>query len=333
MTYSARTIYFLHQQMANGHRLPDPWDEACALQKAMTRTTHLFDCLWQSEGDPKRFENIREWASILHADAKTKLTAIELFVKLEHRKRQRRSNGSSTPQSKSCNPTLATPRTHTEYTSTPGETDVSKYQARPDLGMADKASAIYELEAVCDTDTKSDTHWQTHAMQTIGQDGRLLNTPKPNLARRAKEFIKTRTPPLTDQRDQSSRHAEKQARYRTNPSTTPIPHRANPEAYYTKTQAQSPRKYVFPHGSTHHIRPELSYTSPEINTKRRHSYQDQMETSPNDNDEQRYPRLRRTIDGEDGRQERNRDEERRFPDTRNVHRKRKAAATEETIAW
>ena len=85
MTYTARTVYFLHQQMANGHRLPDPWDEACALQKAMTRTTHLFDCLWQSEGDPTRFENIREWASIVHADAKTKLTAIELFVKLEQK--------------------------------------------------------------------------------------------------------------------------------------------------------------------------------------------------------------------------------------------------------
>ena len=83
MTYSTRIVYFLHHQMANGHRLPDPWDEACALEKAMTRTTHMFFCLWQSEGDPKRFENIREWASIVHEDAKTKITAIELFVRLE----------------------------------------------------------------------------------------------------------------------------------------------------------------------------------------------------------------------------------------------------------
>ena len=134
ITYSARTVYFLHEQMENGHRLPDPWDEACALQKAMTRTTHMFYCLWQSEGDPKRFENLREWASIVHADAKTKLTAIKLFVKREQRKRQRRSNGSSTPQSKPCNPTQATPRTHTEYTSTPGETGISMGQVRPLYG-------------------------------------------------------------------------------------------------------------------------------------------------------------------------------------------------------
>ena len=97
MTYSARTVYFLHQQMANGHRLPDPWDEACALRKAMTRTTHLFNCLWRSEGDSERFENLREWVFVVHTDTKTKLTAIDLFVKLEQRKRQRRSNESGTP--------------------------------------------------------------------------------------------------------------------------------------------------------------------------------------------------------------------------------------------
>ena len=59
MTYSAKTVYFLHQQFANGHRLPDPWSEACALRKAMTRTAHLFDCLWRSEQDPVRFENLQ----------------------------------------------------------------------------------------------------------------------------------------------------------------------------------------------------------------------------------------------------------------------------------
>ena len=38
MTYSARTVEFLHEQMAYAHCLPDPWDEACALETAMIRT-------------------------------------------------------------------------------------------------------------------------------------------------------------------------------------------------------------------------------------------------------------------------------------------------------
>ena len=123
MTYSACTVQFLHEQMANGHCLPDPWDEACALEKAMTRTAHLFYCLWQSEGDPERFENIQEWASILYTDAKTKLTAIKLFVKLEQRKRQRRSDGSCTPHLEPCNPTPATPNMSTKNDSTSREID------------------------------------------------------------------------------------------------------------------------------------------------------------------------------------------------------------------
>ena len=319
--------------MMNGHRLPDPWDEACALEKAMTRTTLLFYCLWQSEGNPKRFDDIREWASIVHEDAKTKVTAIELFVRLERRRRQRRSSETNTPSPKTCNPAPVTPRTHTEHTPTPGEVNISKYQARPDLHAADKANTIYELEAIRDTDPKSDTHMQAYTVQTVGRDGQLLYTPKPNFARRTGGFTGTKTPPLTDHRDQSPRRTEQPIRYRTNPSTPPIPYGADPEDYYTKTQAKLPRKHAFPHDSTQHIRPEPRHTSPGINTKRRHSYRDQMETIPNNNDEQRRPRSRGTFNGKDDRQERNRIEEQRFSDTRNVHRKRRTATTKETIAW
>ena len=159
------------------------------------------------------------------------------------------------------------------------------------------------------------------------------HTPQNRISPDAGEFIGTKTPPLTDQRDQFSRRTEQPVRHRTNPSTPPIPYGADPEDYYTKTQAKLPRKHALPHDSTQHIRPESRHTSPGINTKRRHSYRDQMETIPNNNDEQRRPRSRGTFNGKDDRQERNRIEEQRFSDTRNVHRKRKTATTKETVAW
>ena len=121
MTYSARTVEFLHEQMANAHCLPDPWDEACLLETAMIRTAHLFYCLWQSEGDPVRFENIREWATIVYTDARTKLTAIKLFVKLERRRRQRKSNGPCTARSEPCNDAPVTLNIPTKYDPVPRE--------------------------------------------------------------------------------------------------------------------------------------------------------------------------------------------------------------------
>ena len=132
--------------MANGHRLPDPWIEACALRKAMTCTAHLFACLWQSEGDPERFENIQEWASIVYEDAKTKITAIELFVRLERRRRQRRSGEADTPSPKARNPIPANPKTHAEYTPIFNAVNTSKYQAEPGPHAKNRASSTYGPE-------------------------------------------------------------------------------------------------------------------------------------------------------------------------------------------
>ena len=151
MTYSAKTVYFLHQQFANGHHLPDPWNEACALRKAMTRTAHLFDCLWRSEGEP----------------------------------------------------TPSTPRIPAGYASTPNETGILKGQAMPDIHTANVANVPREFETACGMDSKPDTQIrQAHTMQTIGQDGRPVTTPKPNLARRTREPIEMETPPPINQRDQ-----------------------------------------------------------------------------------------------------------------------------------
>ena len=312
MTYSARTVQFLHGQMANGHCLPDPWDEACALEEAMTRTAHIFYCLWQSEGDPVRFENIREWASIVYMDAKTKLTAIKLFVKLEQRRRQRRSNGSCTTQLGPCNPTPATPNTPTKYKSTPRD------QATPDSYMPSKTNSKPEAQ-----------DRQPHVMQTIKQDGQLLNIPEPDLARRTRNFVETKTPIPTNRRDQSPRYAERPTRYRVDSPIPPALHKMKPGNCYAQTQTQSLREDAFLYNDTPQILPELDYMPSGVNTACRHSYQGQTRTTPNDDTRQRYPGLTESTTGRNGRREGNRDEDRRFPDTRNEHRKRRTAATEE----
>ena len=131
MEHSAQTVQFLHQQMAQGHRLQDPW----TLWNSMSPTAHLFDCLWRSEPDPARFKNLREWVLVVHTDAKTKLKALELFVKLQQRKRQR-SHISQQSHSKPCNPALHTPTTQEAVTydaSIAGTTGRSTGQAMPDL--------------------------------------------------------------------------------------------------------------------------------------------------------------------------------------------------------
>ena len=125
--------------MEHGHRLRDRWYEACTLWNTMSRTALLFDCLWRSEPNPDRFENLREWVSIIHTDAKTKLKALELFVKFQQRKRQW-SNGSQAPQFKTCNPALHAPTTREVVTydaSITGMTGRSMGQAMPDLCVED----------------------------------------------------------------------------------------------------------------------------------------------------------------------------------------------------
>ena len=327
MTYSTRTVYFLHNQMMNGHRLPDPWDEACALEKAMTRTTLLFYCLWQSEGDQKRFDDIQEWATIVHEDAKTKITAIELFVRLEKRRRQRRSSETDVSSQKTRSPTQITPRAQTEHTPTPGEIDIPEYQAKPDFYEADEANTTHELEAIRNADMRSDKHMQIYATQIAGQDRQLPHNPKPNYSRQTREFTESGTPsPVKYSTNQPLRH-------RTNPSTPPISHRIDPGNHRTKTQAELPRNYTLPHESAQYTHPRTYHTSPGTRTKYRHPCGDQMKITPNSNAERRRPESRGTLSGENDRRERNRFEERRFSDTRNDHRKRRTATTKETTAW
>jgi hypothetical protein len=185
MKNSARTIQVLHQQMAQGHLLPDPWDEACTLRNAMSRTAHLFDCLWKSEPDPIRYENLQEWVFIVHTDAKTRLKAIDLFVKLQQRKRQR-SHISQQSHSKPCNPALNhqgdCDMHDAPITDTIGK---STGKAMPDLRGTDVANVPHELVMACGMSPEFDEHVkQNHTMQLIGQDKWSTTNQDPNPARR-----------------------------------------------------------------------------------------------------------------------------------------------------
>ena len=325
MTYSARTVEFLHEQMANAHCLPDPWDEACALETAMIRTAHLFYCLWQSEGDPVRFENIREWATIVYTDAKTKLTAIKLFVKLEQRKRQRKLNGSCTTRSEPCNNAPATRNMPTEYDPVPRETDMSENQAMPGLHMASEITYNMRLPDAQDR--------QTHAMQAIKQDGHLLNTPEPDLAKCTRDSTESKAQSPANQRKPAPKHVEWPTQYRVNLPTFPAPHRAEPGNYYTKARIQSPREDALLYTGTTYTNPEPGWIPSTTNATHQRSYKNQIRITPTDTGKQRYPRPIGGTNGGHENREGNRDEERQFTDTKNEHRKRRTAATKETTEW
>ena len=51
-------IHFIQRHMTVGHLLEDPWEEARELRNTMARQVLLFDCLWQSEPDEARFEDL-----------------------------------------------------------------------------------------------------------------------------------------------------------------------------------------------------------------------------------------------------------------------------------
>ena len=174
-----------------------------------------------------------------------------------------------------------------------------------DFHMANVANAPHEFETACGMDPEPDAQiGQAHTMQTIGQDGRPITAPKTNLAKRMREFIETETPPLVDQRDQSPRHTRRPIGYPTSSPTHPALHGVN-QGYSTRTQAQHgkitndntrqhsyspPGNYASPYGSVPRTLPEPNYMSPGNNTIRRHSYQDQTRTPPNDNAGQRHLR-------------------------------------------
>ena len=78
--------HFIQQHMMVGHLLKDPLVEASKLQYTMAHHVSIFKILWQAELTEARFENLRECVAIIDSEVRTKLRALELFMRL--RKKQ-----------------------------------------------------------------------------------------------------------------------------------------------------------------------------------------------------------------------------------------------------
>ena len=137
MANSARIVRLIDQHMAVGHLLETPWEEARTLRNMTSHDEFIFDVLWRSEPDPRRFEDLREWVAVVKTDARSKIKALDLFMRL--RERQRQSTGPHYP--KPCNPLLEAPITCQMYNSaivTVATGELTK-QAMPDTHEEDDA--------------------------------------------------------------------------------------------------------------------------------------------------------------------------------------------------
>ena len=173
---------------------------------------------------------------------------------------------------------------------------------------------------------------QAPTTQIDGRDGQLLHPPKSDFAERTRESIETDYSPSVNYRDQSPKRTEQPLQNRTNLSTPPTPHGTYPGDHRNKARAGSPKNSAQSCDSTQYIRSETRYISPGIGTKYGYSYQNRVETIP-DNYAEQHLGSRGTPKRGDDERGRNRAEERRFSDTRNVHRKRRTATTKETTMW
>ena len=202
---------------------------------------------------------------------------------------------------------------------------MSKNQAMPGPHMSSEITYNMRLPDAQDR--------QTHAMQATKQNGHLLNIPEPDLAKCTRNYTESKAQSPANRRNPAPKQVERPTQYRVDPPTFPAPHRAKPGNYYTKARVQSPRKDALPYTGTTYTTPEPSWTPSMTNATQQRSYKDQIRTTPNNTARQCYPR---PIGGTNERHESregNRNEERRFTDTKNEHRKRRTAATEETTEW
>ena len=65
MANLAHIVRLIGQHMAVGHLLETPWEEARTLRNMTSHDEFIFDVLWRSEPDPRRFEDLREWVAVV----------------------------------------------------------------------------------------------------------------------------------------------------------------------------------------------------------------------------------------------------------------------------
>ena len=98
--------------MTVGNLWEDPWEKAYGLPSTMTRQVLLFDRLWQSEPDKAKFEDLCDWVIGVKKDVRTKLKALELFMRLYELKtfeffmhlKEKQQSGVETHSTRTCDP-------------------------------------------------------------------------------------------------------------------------------------------------------------------------------------------------------------------------------------
>ena len=191
MANSSRVIRLIERHMAIGHLLKNPWEEAHNLRTATAHDAFLFDCLWRSEPNGARFENLREWVAVVKADARSKLKALDLFIRLQERQRHRPELSYDKP----CNPPSTNPtvRETNAYDTVIDNAAIGTLteQAMPDIHRENGANVPYGIVTACGMDLEPGAQiGRIHTVQPHNRYEAIPTHPKPRAVNNVRDETK-----------------------------------------------------------------------------------------------------------------------------------------------
>ena len=194
MANSTRIIQLIERHMAIGHLLETPWEEARTLRDMTTHDAFLFDCLWRSEPDVARFENLREWVAVVKTDARSKLKALDLFMRLRERQCQRTEPSYKKP----CNPPseLPTVRETNAYDTVIVSAAIGKLteQAMPNIHRENGTNVPHGIRTACGMDLEPGAQiGRIHTVQPSEQYGTITTYPRPRVITNTKDNTRAKS--------------------------------------------------------------------------------------------------------------------------------------------
>ena len=204
---SSRIVHLIEQHMATGHLQDQPWEEASQLRTATAHDVFILDCLWRSEADATRFENLRKWIAVVKADTKSKLKALDLFVRLRERQRLRTEPTHQQP----CNPPSDLPkiREAAAYDTSITATSIGRptEQAMPNIHREHGTYVPHKIETACGMDPKPDAQvGRIHTVQPSELHEAMTTSTRPGIATNTKRTTATRSNARTSPRNESTQH-------------------------------------------------------------------------------------------------------------------------------
>ena len=203
----SRIVNLIEQHMATGHLQDQPWEEASRLRTATAHDVFILDCLWQSEADVTRFENLRQWVAIVKADTKSKLKALDLFVRLRERQRLR----TEPTHQKPCNPPSDLPEIRGAAANDIAITATSirrpTEQAMPNTHREHGTYVPHKIETACGMDPKLDAQiGRTHTVQPSKLHEATTTSTRPGIATNTKRITATGSNTRASPRNESTQH-------------------------------------------------------------------------------------------------------------------------------